>query len=272
MPEGPSAARSPKMFLAFVLSALAGYVDAAGYLALDRIYAANMSGNTVTAALHALSGGDVWSPLTALAAFVVGVVIASAVLEVGRLSHRPLRPALYAFEAVLLLAFMIAASRMLPGPGIQLHGPPRQRPELVALISLAMGMQNASLTKGGGMNVFTTHVTGTMTKSGQSLGEWAVDVKKALGERGDRARAIDVVRGSLGAKKLKTAALFAGLWILFALGGLAGGWAQMTFGTESLIAVVVVLLALTSEEVVRFTLRGRREKEEAPQPDRSRSH
>jgi uncharacterized membrane protein YoaK (UPF0700 family) len=83
--EKPQQARL--MLLAMLaLTFVTGIVDAVGFLALDRVFAGNMTGNIVVLGLG-LAGADglpVLGPAVALAAFTVGSLVAGSVLEFGR--------------------------------------------------------------------------------------------------------------------------------------------------------------------------------------------
>ena len=81
-PEPTAApARVPRptpLHLMLTLTAATGIVDAVGYLGLDRVFTANMTGNVVILGM-ALTGADdlpVTGPMLALAGFVLGAVLA----------------------------------------------------------------------------------------------------------------------------------------------------------------------------------------------------
>ncbi|WP_433462010.1 YoaK family protein [Spirillospora sp. CA-128828] len=146
--------------LAQVLTAVAGLVDAAAYLALGGVFVANQTGNSVLLAIaiaerlplgDSLPGPDrsVSQPLTSLLAFCVGAAAAgwfdSRVL--GRLPAR--WPPLLVAEALLL-----AAAAAVPGPD----------QARVGLAAAAMGVQSVHGMRLGINGVPTTVVTSTLTR------------------------------------------------------------------------------------------------------------
>ena len=80
------------LVLMLALTFTTGIVDAVGYLGLDRVFTANMTGNVVILGM-ALVGGDdlpILGPTIALAAFLAGAPIGGRVLRTAPAgwSHR----------------------------------------------------------------------------------------------------------------------------------------------------------------------------------------
>jgi len=153
--------RLPARLLA--LTAVAAGADAVSYLGLGQVFPANMTGNTVLLAigLSTGSGGDAARAGVALGGFVTGAVLAGAVAggagrgDDARRWTRATTASL-TVEALVLAAFTgwwIAA-----GP----HPAGGVRYGLIALVSLAMGGQSATVTRLGA-GVSTTYITGTWT-------------------------------------------------------------------------------------------------------------
>lgn len=193
--------------VAMALTAVAGFVDATGYLALFHVYTANMSGNSVAIGMDASRGdwrGAAWRALP-VAAFFAGLVLASVMIELARVrgARRSVSLAL-GVEVACLLAFVRLA------PTIDLAQPARTGAVslLVALAAIAMGAQNASLRDAGVLDVYTTHVTGTLTTL-------ARDAARFFFER--RVR-------------LPHLLLLASLWAVYVLGAAGGGLASMRGG------------------------------------------
>jgi uncharacterized membrane protein YoaK (UPF0700 family) len=143
------------------LTFAAGSIDAISYLALGRVFTANMTGNIVLLALAVAQslGPQTERSLVALAAFAAGVAIAASVGRPrGREEVWPARITLaLAVEAVLLTGFAAAwwAYQWRPfTEGVLV---------LVALAGLAMGMQSATARQLAVRGVSTTFVTGTLT-------------------------------------------------------------------------------------------------------------
>ena len=85
-------------------------------------------------------------------------------------------------------------------------------------VSAACGLQNAMCTSHFGAIIRTTHVTGTMTDIGSTLGRISM-IYLRKGCR--RSRLDDVERAEVGVDARKFAVLF-GLWCFFFMGGILG--------------------------------------------------
>lgn len=140
--------------LAILLAALAGYVDAIGFLKLGGLFVSFMSGNSTRLAVGIARHADVVVSAGALiATFVVGVVAGSLVsAAAGR--HR--KAAVLALVAILL-GCAAAAGDVLDG-----------RPAIAAM-TLAMGAANSVFQRDGEVSIGVTYMTGTLVKLGQRI-------------------------------------------------------------------------------------------------------
>jgi uncharacterized membrane protein YoaK (UPF0700 family) len=139
--------------LACALSALAGYVDAIGFLHLGGLFVSFMSGNSTRMGVS-LAEGHWQSALEALgliALFVVGAAVGSLIV-LGRGANR--QPWVLLAEALLLGAAALCYTVGLPNAA-------------VAAIVLAMGLENAVFQIDGGAGLGLTYVTGALVKVGQ---------------------------------------------------------------------------------------------------------
>ena len=100
---------APEMSLAELLTVLAGYIDAIGFIKLKGIYVANMSGNSISVGLHA--AGAHWSivitRLWPIFSYVVGLVTARILVDLARTHgfHRTAAPPFLLEIACLFLFF-----------------------------------------------------------------------------------------------------------------------------------------------------------------------
>jgi uncharacterized membrane protein YoaK (UPF0700 family) len=141
--------------LAATLSALAGYVDAVGFMTLGGFFVSFMSGNSTRLGVG-LALGEWPQAATALgliALFVVGVVLGATV---ARRFGEGRRSAVLAAEAVLLLI----------GAGLCTAG---QREVGMVAVVLAMGVENAVFQRQGDVGVGLTYMTGTLVRMGQRI-------------------------------------------------------------------------------------------------------
>jgi uncharacterized membrane protein YoaK (UPF0700 family) len=143
------------VLLAASLSALAGFVDAVGFMTLGGFFVSFMSGNLtrfgVGAALGRWDQAGIAAGLIGL--FVVGVVAGALV---ARRVGEERRSAVLAVEAALLLlaAGLCAAGWTAAG---------------MAAVVLAMGVENAVFQRQGDVGVGLTYMTGTLVRMGQRI-------------------------------------------------------------------------------------------------------
>jgi uncharacterized membrane protein YoaK (UPF0700 family) len=145
------------MVLAWALSALAGYVDAIGYLHLGGLFVSFMSGNSTQMGVSL--GEGQWSgaakSLGLIALFVIGAAIGSLIVF-GRGANR---------QALLLLAeaMLLALAALCYAFGLSNAA--------IATIVLAMGLENAVFQVDGRAGLGVTYVTGALVKVGQLAAE-----------------------------------------------------------------------------------------------------
>ena len=147
--------RRRDIVLACTLSALAGYVDGIGFIHLGGLFVSFMSGNSTRLGVS-LAGQDWLSAAIALgliALFVAGAA-AGSLIVLGRGVYR--QAGVLLAEAVLLIAAALCH---------QFGGSRRA----IALIVLAMGLENAVFQIEGGGGLGLTYVTGALVKVGQLI-------------------------------------------------------------------------------------------------------
>lgn len=143
--------------LQIALSALAGYVDAIGFLSLGGFYVAFMSGNSTLLG----TGLGTWNParleLAAglVASFVVGVM--AGTLIGGRMTR--LRPV----GVLLLVAGLLAVAAGLDEAGSLMAAS--------LVMAVAMGAENTVFNRPGFSGVGLTYMTGTLVRVGQRVSE-----------------------------------------------------------------------------------------------------
>jgi len=145
--------------LMVLLTIVTGIVDALAYLRLGHVFVANMTGNVVflgfaAAGAHGLS---VPGSLLALACFLPGGAAAGRLA--ARFGENRLR-LLRAAAAVQLLLCIVAVA-VAEGAGDELGTAGRYA--LIALLALAMGVQNATARRLGVPDLTTTVLTLTLT-------------------------------------------------------------------------------------------------------------
>ncbi len=193
--------------LAATLSALAGYVDAVGFMTLGGFFVSFMSGNSTRLGVG-LAQGELMQAGIAfglIALFVVGVVIGATV---ARRFGEGRRSAVLAAEAVLLLV----------GAGLCTAG--WREAGMVAVV-LAMGVENAVFQRQGDVGVGLTYMTGTLVRMGQ--------------------RIATALHGGARWEWVP----FLMLWLGLAVGGAIGAISFLRFGVLALWPAFVLVAALT---------------------------
>lgn len=147
------------LVLMLVLTFSTGVIDAVGYLGLDRVFTGNMTGNVVILGM-ALVGADglpVLGPAVALAAFMMGAVIAGRTLKPEAAGWSRRTTVLLAAVGVILAG--IAAV-------LFAHAPREGDPVTVVVtgaMAAAMGLQAATARHLSVKDVTTVVVTSTLT-------------------------------------------------------------------------------------------------------------
>lgn len=173
------------------LTVVTGFVDAYSYLELGHVFVANMTGNVVFCGF-AIAGQNQFSLLasvSALAAFAVGAIVGGRMRRFsGEHRGRLLHATVLAEFGLMAAAYFLAQL----GPATTGPGP---RYTLIALLGLAMGVQNAAARMLAVPDLTTTVLTMTITGTG-------VESKAAGGSGGSGGRN--------GRRLLSIAAMFLG--------------------------------------------------------------
>lgn len=196
----------PRQALAVGLAALAGYVDALGFLSADGFFVSFMSGNTTRLAVEAAQGWQrAVTPALLIGGFICGVAGGSAL---GIWTGRWRKPAVVGLVAMLLLA----AAALKTGDH---HAP------VLALLVLAMGAINNTFQREGEVAIGLTYMTGALVKFGQGLG------------------------AMIAGQKRSGWPLFLVLWLGLAGGALAGALAFLHIGAAAIWLAGGVAIAAT---------------------------
>lgn len=206
--------------LAIGLALIAGYVDAYGLLAYGT-YLSFMSGNTTQTGSMTGQGKLFMALPSAIAiVFFVAGSFAGAWLMHSKLRHS--RQALLGWVAALL-AVIIGGTQL---DTLRLH------PNVcIAVLSLAMGLMNNTLSRIGTEPVNLTFVTGTLNKVGLHLA-MAVGREPLVDAQGQWDT------------HLRRVGLMVSVWAGFLIGAIISGAATSHFGVWVLLPPFLTLLAL----------------------------
>ncbi len=145
--------------LAMSLSALAGFVDALGFIALGGFFISFMSGNSTRASVALTLGSEeAWLAFELIACFVLGVI--GGALVAARFNNRA-RGVVLGFVAALLCLAAV------------LHGFGMSK-AAIFVMTLAMGAENSVFLRNGEVSIGLTYMTGTLVKMGQKIAQAAV--------------------------------------------------------------------------------------------------
>jgi uncharacterized membrane protein YoaK (UPF0700 family) len=214
-----------KINIVIAMTGAAGFVDLVGYVSLYGLYTSHMTGNTVAMARHVskLEWTGVVRRGWPIVTFVFGLMLGAFIYEAEkrRKIKVPFPPAI-GLEA-LLIAIFIAAGM---GNGNKPDIPPQPAGKffvMVALLAIPMGLQNVVIRKIGGINVYTTFVTGSLVKFAENLSEYLLWLRDRTRNR-FRRRILKVLRVSPRIVPLRRAALTLGLWVTYLTGAVCGGF------------------------------------------------
>jgi uncharacterized membrane protein YoaK (UPF0700 family) len=216
--EGPSRGLKRNAILAAYLALVAGFVDSSGYL-LSGSFTSHVTGNLARVSTTAAQGAPGAAAIALLVlAFFCGAVFASLLVESGIFSRRP-----RAYGTALLLQGGLLALYLARGQ--------------LAVLAIAMGMQNSLVTRLSGAVVRTTHLTGVVTDLGIEIARWL--------RWGARAAA---------RPSPSTVALLLVIAGAFTVGAFSGAEAVVRRGSEAMAAPAV---AVTAASLYAFVIDGR---------------
>lgn len=177
--------------------------------------------------------------------FVIGALMGGAIATT--LSRRGIRPffaPVLALEAVLLVTFLLWGNAALMDGEIHLESGGAYM-LVVALPSLAMGLQNATLRRVGGLSVRTTYITGLLTSFVEETVAWLFWIGGHV--RAGRGRRVwRVARRQVSLVRM---GLLAGLWLAYTVGAIIAGFGVARWGMHALWLPLAVLLGVIVADI-----------------------
>ncbi len=191
--------------LAIAAAALAGYVDAAGFLSANRYFVSFMSGNTTRLGVDIITSPQTaFIPALLILGFVIGV-FGGAVLAAKADKQRK-------FAVLLLVAALLTAAALAAAT--------QALSVAMACLVFAMGALNNTFQRDGEVSVGLTYMTGALVRFAQGL------AAKALGN------------GGAGWDSWLM------LWLGLALGAVAGAFALLSWPAYALWLPAIWALVL----------------------------
>lgn len=236
-----------KVAIALCLTIVGGFADAVGYIALFQVFTANMSGNSVYVGMYLGRGNwaELLRPFCAIVSYFVGMALTRIAVGIaGRVGLRRIASVTLAVEALLLALFAHATPAMHLGQIVDQQS--ASYFVLVALLAFAMGVQTATLTHIGALTIYTTFVTGTLTKLTESFTRalfWAVDLR----EKGIP----HIVRHASSQPDVQEGAMLASTWMCYVLGAAIGTILKIKWELRALYVPVAILVVFVFVDWVR---------------------
>lgn len=224
----------------FLLSAVSGFVDTAGFIALYGLFTAHVTGNLVLAgaAIVQAQANGIVSRLAMLPVFVFAVAVASLLARFCRQHDRSILTVLLGCEAIALTVFMVAGVAFAP---ILRSGYQESAVITVGAAGvLAMGIQNALMREVLVSAVPTTMMTGNIT-------QLTIDAVQIF-LPGKQSSEADVSKAKTRLLRIVPALL--GFVVGAALG--AYGIAHLSFWCILLPIAVVAVMAIASTQAVKL--------------------
>jgi uncharacterized membrane protein YoaK (UPF0700 family) len=241
------------IWVGLTLTAIAGFVDAIGYLTLREIYTSNMSGNTVAVAIHLSkrNWGEALAHGCPLLAFFPGLVAGDCIVEAAKRAK---------LAAALMPALLVEATGL--ALFVLLHSPRVQQVELfhssgaagyeiiVALLAFTMGLQNGALRCIGALKDVHTYVTGTLLAAAHGSTSYLFWLAHRL-RRTSGSRLKRILRSTPKLAFVRQALLGAALWWTYILAAIVGAFAQVSIGARVLLIPVGILILIAIVDMIR---------------------
>lgn len=224
----------------------AGYIDVCGWLVLAHVYTAHMTGNTVSLGVD-MAQGD-WTQALhhgwPILAFLGGLLFSAMTAGVAR--RREVRSSFaiaLGTEVVLLAVFIYA------GTQLRIAENPKEVSTgallfLIAVLAASLGMQTVTVTRINGLRVYTTYLTGSLSKFAEAVTDYVLWFHDRTHGRFGR-RIGKVLRVTPRQRCAQHAALTGGLWIFYFAGAVCGASMEHRYALMALLAPLVVLVCAT---------------------------
>jgi uncharacterized membrane protein YoaK (UPF0700 family) len=234
---------------AFLLAWAAAFSDAIGFLVLQQLGASFMSGNSMAmgVALGRLDWASVLQRGLPILVFFLGNMLGFLVLtQVRCWGMRSPFAVVFGLEAVCMLAFLLLGTHALHGGSIRPF-PSGTFSLCVALLTLSMGLQTATVRGAGGQGVRTTFVTGVLSDWAQALTQYLSWLRQQCTER----RMRQAVRESMQQASFRHLLLLGGVWASYVVGAICGSALEMRLALFALVFPLCVLAVLIVLDMFR---------------------
>jgi uncharacterized membrane protein YoaK (UPF0700 family) len=247
--DSATALAREQSWAALLLAWVAAFSDAIGFLVLQQLGASFMSGNSMAmgVALGRLDWASVLQRGLPILVFFLGNMLGYLVLtQVRRWGIRSPFAIVFGLEAVCMLAFLLLGSHALQG-GVIRPSPSGTFYVCVVLLTLAMGLQTATVRRASGQGIRTTFVTGVLSDWAQALTQYLSWLRQQSTERQMR----EIVRESMQQASFRHLRLLGGIWICYVVGAICGSALELYLALSALVFPLCVLAVLIVIDVFR---------------------
>ncbi len=247
--DSATALAREQRWAAFLLAWVAAFSDAIGFLVLQQLGASFMSGNSMAmgVALGRLDWASVLQRGLPILVFFLGNMLGYLVLtQVRRWGIRSPFAIVFGLEAVCMLAFLLLGTHALQG-GVIRPSPSGTFYVCVVLLTLAMGLQTATVRRAGDQGVRTTFVTGVMSDWAHAMTQYLSWLRQQSTERQMR----EIVRESMQQASFRHLLLLGGIWGCYVVGAICGSALELHMALSALVFPLCVLAVLIVIDVFR---------------------
>ena len=184
--------------------------------------------------------------LPILAFFLGNMLGFLALAQVRRWGIRSSFVVVFGLEALVMLAFLLLGTHALQG-GVIRPSPSGIFSVCVVLLTLAMGLQTATVRRASGQSVHTTFVTGMLSNWAHLLTQYLSWLRQQSTERQMR----EIVRESMQQASFRRLLLLGGIWGCYVVGAISGSALELRMALFALVFPLCVLAILIVIDVFR---------------------
>jgi uncharacterized membrane protein YoaK (UPF0700 family) len=248
-PDSETTVAREQSWAALLLAWVAAFSDAIGFLVLQQLGASFMSGNSMAmgVALGRLNWASVLQRGLPILAFFLGNMLGFLVLTLARRWRiRSCFAVVFGLEAVFMLAFLLVGTHALQD-GVIRPSPSGIFYLCIALLTLAMGLQTATVRRAGGQGVRTTFVTGVLSDWAHAMMQYLSWLRQQSTQRQVR----QAVRESRQQASFRRLLLLGGIWGCYVVGAICGSALELRMALSALVFPLCVLAVLIVIDVFR---------------------
>ena len=203
--------------IAWTLAAVAGYVDALGFVLLQGVFTSHATGDTahMGRAVAELDAAAVVRFAWPIAMFVAGLFVSGTITALGKRGR---------FHSTFGVALGLEAVLLAVSPVITGYLP------LAAALAGSMGVQTLTVTRVAGLRIYTTYMTGNLAKFAEGAIQFLITGKRI---------------------ELRHSIITGVLWIAFFAGVVSGISGQHRWGRNAAIAPAILLATIAAFDFKR---------------------